>query len=93
VSATLKRNKKKQQRNAGESVCLPGVRGWELVLAVGLVDLELLGSGDAAQALEAVERHAGGARHELQQLGSLLLPERVHRLPEPLDDRTVLRIP
>lgn len=41
------------------------------------------------QGLEALERDAGGSRHELQEPGPSLFIEGLHRLPEPPDDVAV----
>jgi hypothetical protein len=49
------------------------------------VNVEPADAVHALQLLEAVERHFRRSRDELEQLGTLLLVERAHSTPEPLD--------
>lgn len=45
-----------------------------------------------AQGGKALVRHAGGARHKLQQTQSLFIIEALHRSPEPPDDDVPIMI-
>ena len=66
---------------------LTGMRLRQAVnLAVGLVDREPLDTLDTLQVDEAAERHAGCARSEAEDLGSLLTVERLERSPPPDND-------
>ena len=51
------------------------------------VDLELLGAVHALQFGETLQRHPRRARHELDELGAVLVREGAQRQPEPLDLR------
>lgn len=53
--------------------------------AVVAVDLELLDAVHALEVREALQRHLGRARHELQERRSVSLVKRPQRAPEPLD--------
>jgi hypothetical protein len=70
----------------GQLTVEAGVRaGKPLLVAIVAVDVESIDTVHAFQFLESVQRHLGRARDELQKLGPLLLVERPHRTPEPLD--------
>lgn len=57
-----------------------------------LLDAEAPQAVAPAQGGEALVRHAGGARHKLQQAQSLFIIEALHRSPEPPDDDVPIMI-
>lgn len=59
--------------------------GQPLLVAIVAVDVEPVDAVHALQLLEAVQRHLGRPRDELEELGPLFLVERAQGAPEPLD--------
>lgn len=61
-------------------------------VAVIAMDVEAVDAIHALKFLEAIERYLAGSGNELKQLGTLLLVERSHSSPEPVNLRRRRRV-